>query len=296
MAISVSNWVWDHSRSRHAARLVLLALADCARETGVAWPSVAELKRKTGLGERAVQTALIDLAKLGELEIGYQQGPKGCNRYRLLMGRNPAKSAGAQSLRGAKSADPQDSRGSESSQVNGHDPAGSAPPQNMHPADPAPDPANFAGGTVKEPSKNSSTKSSTSPSGVATGSLFGDDDPAAEATPKKWTAVTIKPLFAEWYAVYPVHKERAAAETAYLKVVNKGADPAILLAAAKSYRNDIHVLAGFPKNPATWLNKGCWTDEPTPQPPAAGRNGSGPKQADYTDEEHQRGFRRPTGA
>ena len=59
MAISVMNWVWTHSRSRHGARLVLLAIADCASsDGGNAWPSVAELKRKAGLAERAVQTAL----------------------------------------------------------------------------------------------------------------------------------------------------------------------------------------------------------------------------------------------
>ena len=294
MAISVSNWVWDHSRSRHAARLVLLAIADCARENGVAWPSVAELKRKTGLGERAVQTAIIELGKLGELEIGYQQGPKGCNRYRLAMPRNPAKSAGAQSLRTAGSADPQDSRGSESSQVSGRDPADFAPPQDLHPADPAPDPAKSAGGTVKEPSKISSTKRSTS----ATGSLFGDDGSQDDAAPKRWTEVTIKPLFAEWYAAYPCHKERADAAKAYLKVVNSGVDPAILLAGAKSYCTDLKVLAGFVKNPATWLNKGCWTDEPTREAPGGDQPAGRPvgKQANYSDEEHKRGFRRPSGA
>lgn len=289
MAISVSNWVWDHSRSRHAARLVMLAIADCARENGVAWPSVAELKRKTGLGERAVQTAIIDLGKLGELEIGYQQGPKGCNRYRVVMGRTPAKSAGAQSLRGAGSADPQESRGSASSQVNEPDPAGSAPPQNMHPADPAPDPADSAGGTVKEPPKNSSTKSSSSATD-GTGSLFGDDE-VTETKPKRWTKTTIKPLFAEWYAVYPVHKERAAAETAYLKAINGGADPAILLAAAKAYKGDLQVLAGYAKNPATWLNKGCWADEPTTQRPGtASQNGHGGKQVNFDDEEYHGGW------
>src|ERR1017187_2941965 len=128
------NWVWNHSRSRHGARLVLLAIADCAREDGTAWPSVTEIKRKTGLGDRAVQAAIIDCSKLGELDVGYQKGPKGCNRYRVRMNRTPADSAGAQTLRSAESAgaqtlrsadsaDPQDSRGSASPQANGPDPA-----------------------------------------------------------------------------------------------------------------------------------------------------------------------------
>jgi hypothetical protein len=81
------TWVWNHSRSRHGARLVLLAIADCASgDGGNAWPSNAELQRKAGLGERAVQSAIGDLAKLGELEVRYNDGPGGCNRYRVIMG------------------------------------------------------------------------------------------------------------------------------------------------------------------------------------------------------------------
>jgi hypothetical protein len=136
VAISVMAWVWDHSRSRHAARLVLLAIADNANsDGGQAWPSTAELMRKAGLGERTVQAAITELVKLGELEVGYNTGPKGCNRYRVIM-RTPAESAPPQNLH----------------------PAESAPPQN-----PAPTPAESAPGTVHEPSKNSSAKSSTRP-------------------------------------------------------------------------------------------------------------------------------------
>jgi hypothetical protein len=60
VAIGVMNWVWTHSRSRHGARLVLLAIADCASGDGSnAWPSVAELKRKAGLGERADRKSVV---------------------------------------------------------------------------------------------------------------------------------------------------------------------------------------------------------------------------------------------
>ena len=142
------NWVWDHSRSRHGARLVLLAIADCARDDGTAWPSVTEIKRKTGLGDRAVQAAIIDCHKLGELDVGYQEGPKGCNRYRITMTRPPADIAPPpQILRGADIAGPpQDLRGSDvSSQVNGQYPAESAPPADIAgtPADICAPPADF---------------------------------------------------------------------------------------------------------------------------------------------------------
>ena len=135
MAIGVMNWVWDHSRSRHGARLVLLAIADCASGDGTnAWPSVTELKRKTGLGERAVQAAVAELVTLGEIQVDYNAGPKGCNRYRVIM--RPVI----------------------------HTPAESAPPQNLHPANTAPPaesappqistdtPADSAPVTIKDPS------------------------------------------------------------------------------------------------------------------------------------------------
>ena len=44
----------------------------------------------------------------------------------------------------------------------------------------------------------------------------------------------------------------------------------------------------YTKYPATWLNKGCYDDEPSPQMPQQARNGfAGPQTAprDMTDEE-----------
>lgn len=165
MAISVMTWVWNNSRSRHGARLVLLAIADCASGDGAnAWPSNAELRRKSGLGERAVQSAIAELVNLGELEVGRNLGPKGCNRYRVIMGgdpRNictPADSAPPQDLRGAKGT------ANESSQVKGQDPAESAPPQILRQPpqilrDP---PAESAPVTVLEPTTNRQKKTSSS--------------------------------------------------------------------------------------------------------------------------------------
>lgn len=158
------TWVWSESRSRKNARLLLLAIADCASDDGAnAYPSIAELKRKTGMSERAVQSTLGDLVTLGELVVHRNAGPGGCNRYLVVM--TPADSAPPQDL---------------------HPPAGSAgvrdlhpptsvgmsdlPPQDLHPAESAPPqkttktPAESAPGTVLEPSKkNSSTKSSSKP-------------------------------------------------------------------------------------------------------------------------------------
>lgn len=124
------QWVWDHSRSRNAQRLVLLAIADCAAEDGGnAYPSNAEIQRKAALSERAIQDAIKALVGIGELRVQYNAGRRGTNMYTVIMDCTPAESAPPQNLH----------------------PAGSAPvpPQNLPgtPADSAP-------GTVSEPSSN----------------------------------------------------------------------------------------------------------------------------------------------
>jgi hypothetical protein len=97
MSIKVMEWVWNNSRARDGQLLVLLAIADCAHEDGGgAFPSNAELRRKSRLSERAVQYAIAGLEASGELTVGRQQGPKGCNLYRVVM--TPAKSAPPQNL------------------------------------------------------------------------------------------------------------------------------------------------------------------------------------------------------
>lgn len=101
------------------------------------------------------------------------------------------------------------------------------------------------------------------------------------------------PRFAEWYAAYPLRKERAAAVKAFTKAAAKVEDLQTLFDAAKLYADtDPHVLRGYIKNPATWLNKECWLDEPAPRL-ALVRNdspspGSIPQQ--FTEEDYRAGW------
>lgn len=83
MSIKVTNWVWAKSESRNGARLVLLALADRADDTGFAWPSIEDLCERTKLSTRGVQKALAALAELGELEVENGGGRRVRNRYRI---------------------------------------------------------------------------------------------------------------------------------------------------------------------------------------------------------------------
>lgn len=137
------TWVWDHSRAKGSQHHVLLAIADCASDDGSnAFPSMAELVRKTRLSERAVQSSIRKLVALGELFVSANGGPRGCNRYRVIMTTpqilHPADVAGVQEMH----------------------PADSAPRKPRTPQKTSETPAESAPGTVLEPSKNSSTKSS----------------------------------------------------------------------------------------------------------------------------------------
>lgn len=137
MSVRVMTWVWEQSRTRKAERLVLLAIADCAADDGGnAFPSMAELMRKTGLSERGVQGCIGKLVVLRELEVRRNAGPGGCNRYRVLM--TPAENAPPQKVRGARRSG-----------------ARTAPPAHAAPEPPQilrEPPADLAPGTVIEPS------------------------------------------------------------------------------------------------------------------------------------------------
>ncbi len=72
--------VWDLTLPAFD-KLVLLALADCANDEGLAWPSISTLKRKSGAGERTVYRAIVAMEALGILSIERIAG-KG-NRYTI---------------------------------------------------------------------------------------------------------------------------------------------------------------------------------------------------------------------
>lgn len=156
MSIRVMTWVWDHSRSKKTDRLVLLAIADCCSDDGRnAYPSMAELVRKTGLSERGVQNATTRLTALKELKVYRNAGPGGCNRYRVIT--TPAESAPpADPAPPARGAPPAESAPAESAPH----PRSSCgtPPQRVHPT-----PAARAPGTVLEPSIEPSIEPSTPP-------------------------------------------------------------------------------------------------------------------------------------
>lgn len=90
MSVAVSSWVWEHSQARGNARLVLLAIADCADDTGAnAYPSLNTIADKAKVSRRTAIRAIEELVGMGELERHHGAGRRGqggvSNGYRVTM-------------------------------------------------------------------------------------------------------------------------------------------------------------------------------------------------------------------
>lgn len=77
--------VFEHSETRNAARLLMLALADRANEQGRAWPGNKDLMRRTGLSESSVIEAKKKAVALEELHVQRNGGPHRTDLYTLQI-------------------------------------------------------------------------------------------------------------------------------------------------------------------------------------------------------------------
>lgn len=68
------------------------------------------------------------------------------------------------------------------------------------------------------------------------------------------------PEFAQFWSVYPSKKGKGQARTAFVRALTKASLEEILDGAGR-YREDPKRKPDYTKNPATWLNGECWSDE-----------------------------------
>ncbi|MDJ0319776.1 hypothetical protein [Pseudarthrobacter sp. PS3-L1] len=80
---------------------------------------------------------------------------------------------------------------------------------------------------------------------------------------KRKTSPATQDDFFDWYVDYPRKEARAAAERAYTKARTRATQEQ-LIEGTRRYREDPNREPAFTKLPATWLNGGCWDDEPLP--------------------------------
>ena len=98
MSIRATAWAWT-TQAAPTAKLVLLALADFADESGYCWPRVSVLVEMTGLSERAVRTAITALTAAGLLITDRAVGRGNSSRYVLSINLDPEKVREMQVLR-----------------------------------------------------------------------------------------------------------------------------------------------------------------------------------------------------
>uniref|UniRef100_A0AAU1ZZ99 DNA-binding protein n=1 Tax=Streptomyces sp. NBC_00093 TaxID=2975649 RepID=A0AAU1ZZ99_9ACTN len=132
-----------------------------------------------------------------------------------------------------------------------------------------------AGGTLTA-QRTTSTTTTTSPAAAAEtdspgGTLFDEPTPAAAAAtaPKQRGAASrpeepqLPEAFEAFWKTYPRRTEKRDAVRAWNKALRIGIPPERIVRAAGLYAEARHgEPSRFTKHPATWLNKGCYDDEP----------------------------------
>ncbi len=112
MSIAVMTDVWRRSQHSGSHLLMMLALADFSDDGGNCYPAVSTLAAKCRMKPRNANVVLAALRDSGELQIKLNEGPKGTNRYRIVLSAlgvvqgfaGVQANAGVQSAAGAASA------------------------------------------------------------------------------------------------------------------------------------------------------------------------------------------------
>ena len=216
MSTIIMSACWELQGMTPAQKAVLVSLADQANDSGVCWPGIKTIERRTCLSERAVQDALRWLQTTGAVYREYQ--PNKTTVYTVTpQNFNPEKAPSKRARgRGADGAPPADGAPG----ANGAPPpADGAPldPQMAHPA-----PANGAPkskenrkGTTKEPFPPASQRG-------AGGDQGNREEEFKAVCRETWTAYS--EAYAQRYKTEPVRNAKVnAAITQLVKRIGKEA-------------------------------------------------------------------------
>ena len=78
--------VWEYSKQEGGALRLMLAIADHADDSGIAYPGIERLARKARLTERQIYRLLQQLIKSGEIGVEHGGGRHRVNVYRINVG------------------------------------------------------------------------------------------------------------------------------------------------------------------------------------------------------------------
>jgi Helix-turn-helix domain len=102
MSIRAMTWAWQISLSP-TPKLLLMALADIADDTGLCWPSHTTLAAKCSLTDRTVRRVLVLLKRKSLILVEHRfkaDGSRTSNRYRLAIDTPPDNMSGGSVTRG----------------------------------------------------------------------------------------------------------------------------------------------------------------------------------------------------
>jgi hypothetical protein len=85
MSVRAREAVRDHSRMKGAARNIMTALADMAKDDGIAWPGQRLLARHANVDPRTVRRVVPEIVAAGELEVRVERGGLHRRAYRLTL-------------------------------------------------------------------------------------------------------------------------------------------------------------------------------------------------------------------
>lgn len=318
MSTEAVTWAMDHApmlrtekgKPDTTARHVLQALAEHASPTGTdAHPSVLRIQYRTGFDRVTVQRALRRLEKGGLIAKDGTRESR--TRYKLAMElRRPVtdwadlereedefRAAAAERKRRSRS-----KHVTHAESVTVTDSEGVTVTHGKSVTDDV-----THSESVRHALKVRSSRTERSPNHPqpSDNQLLKDSSPATASTEQQASAATVQAksssekknhhleAFGAFWLTYPKRKAKEEAKKAWIAAIERGADPQHIVAAAKNYAHERQGQdAKYTKFPATWLNKGCYDDEPDPQP---GRHlravgDSGPHRNPQNDSDYDQGW------
>ena len=285
MSTEAVTWAMDHApmprtekgKPDTTARHVLQALAEHASPTGTdAHPSVLRIQYRTGYDRATVQRAL---RRLERVNLIFKDGTKeGRTRYRLAMELYRPATDWSDLER-----EEDDFRAAAAERKRRSRSKGVTHAESVTVTDSEGVTVTHAESVTDEchalKVRSSRTERSPNHQQPSDKQLLEDSSPAAAANGQQVAAAPAQTksgsektdhhlkAFGAFWSNYPKKRDREEAKKAWIAAIERGVEPKHMVDAAQAYaRERFGQEPKYTKLPANWLNKGCYDDEPDPQP------------------------------
>lgn len=248
-------------------RCALLVLAENANDsTRQCWPGIEddpEIAHRMRLPGRSSRYDVMSALRKKKALETVSAGRRGHRAVYKVAEMGPAL--------GPESQDPNSETGSGNSGHSVQDPRTQT--QGKGPENPDPNSEKGSGNhvvRVREPREQGPETQDPFPSDPSTPSVDKDSSPAAVSQPTRRAGAKTGQqknhhldAFGAFWSNYPLKKAYEDAKKAWIAAIERGADPQRMVDGAQAYARERRDQdPQYTKHPATWLNKGCYDDEP----------------------------------